>query len=401
MLRVFDQKKRLYIEYEPRNSIGWILDKFDSDGLVTIKKAFTISNEDVLEFDNLSHDSASISFEIGKLVGDYWEIYSQVLEIQNPIHIHKSFKIKAETFLPSKGISTFFEISKITKEPIWIGGDKQGSIPSEVFSAIILRFPNSYEIENYSLARVSSVLKEYYNDSIDFEAKYEKYREKKRQNLLKEIGKNRNHGLSEIFKDVEKNKYIEILKLLKSMLSSIDDYTEKQWQDSIIDIVLLIYPKYICVIDNVKIKDMYSKKDRFLDYLLIDANGNTDIIEIKKPFTDCLVTKGTYRDNYVPMRELSGSIMQIEKYIFNMNKWGIYGEAELTKKYKSRLPDGVEIKIINPKGIVIMGRSNELLPEQKDDFEIIKRKYNHVTDILSYDDLIERIERIVKKYTDG
>ncbi len=45
--------------------------------------------------------------------------------------------------------------------------------------------------------------------------------------------------------------------------------------------------------------------------------------------------------------------MQIEKYIYNLNKWGINGEKQLTKKFEDDLPSGLKLKITNPKGIII------------------------------------------------
>ncbi|MFY1612152.1 Shedu anti-phage system protein SduA domain-containing protein [Macellibacteroides fermentans] len=56
---------------------------------------------------------------------------------------------------------------------------------------------------------------------------------------------------------------------------------------------------------------------------MVDSGGNIDIIEIKKPMDNCIITKSQYRDNFIPMRELSGTVMQIEKYIFYLNKWGL------------------------------------------------------------------------------
>lgn len=42
-----------------------------------------------------------------------------------------------------------------------------------------------------------------------------------------------------------------------------------------------------------------------------------------------------------------------------------------------------------------MGRENKLSKEQKADFEVIKRKYRNVADIITYDNLIFRIEGII------
>jgi len=114
-------------------------------------------------------------------------------------------------------------------------------------------------------------------------------------------------------------------------------------------------------------------------------------VEIKQPFDKCIVTNNQYRDNYIPLRELSGTVMQIEKYIFYLNKWGRAGEEFLTKQYKDTLPDGFSIKITNPGGIIVMGRDTNLTSEQKQDFEVIKRKYKNVIDIITYDDLLGRL----------
>ena len=52
----------------------------------------------------------------------------------------------------------------------------------------------------------------------------------------------------------------------------------------------------------------------------------------------------------------------------------------------------MSIKITNPSGLIIMGRDNNLTAIQKQDFEVIKRKYKNVIDIITYDDLISRLK---------
>ena len=135
-----------------------------------------------------------------------------------------------------------------------------------------------------------------------------------------------------------------------------------------------------------------------LDYMLVDANGHIDIIEIKRPHDKSILTQNVYRNNHIPEKELSGTIMQIEKYIFFLNRWGIDGEKTLTKRYQQALPDGFKIKIINPGGIIIMGREDRLTPEQKVDLEVVKRKYKNVIDIITYDNLIHRLEATLNRF---
>jgi hypothetical protein len=43
-------------------------------------------------------------------------------------------------------------------------------------------------------------------------------------------------------------------------------------------------------------------KDRFIDVTLVYANGTIDIVEIKKPFANCLLSRNKYRDNYTPRK---------------------------------------------------------------------------------------------------
>tara|TARA_B100002049_G_C16053018_1_gene364418 strand:- start:863 stop:1420 length:558 start_codon:yes stop_codon:yes gene_type:complete len=181
------------------------------------------------------------------------------------------------------------------------------------------------------------------------------------------------------------------------MLNNDNNYSENQWQEDILQIILLLFPKYIAVFTEVRFKDIYSSKFRRLDYGLIDFNGNLDLIEIKKPFDKNIVSKIKYRDNHVPNKDLSGAIMQIEKYIYYLNKLGKKGEKKLTKKYKKDLPEGLTIKIVNPIGMIIMGRDKTMEPSELGDFEIIKRKYKNVIDIFTYDDLLRRLEVTIKQ----
>ena len=103
------------------------------------------------------------------------------------------------------------------------------------------------------------------------------------------------------------------------MLDSEDGYSEAAWQEEILQIVCLLNPKYIAAFPEVQIPDTDSNTKRFLDFLLVDASGNIDVIEIKRPLAKGLVTSTTYRDNHIATRELSGTVMQIEKYLRHLN----------------------------------------------------------------------------------
>lgn len=70
------------------------------------------------------------------------------------------------------------------------------------------------------------------------------------------------------------------------MLESKNSYSENQWQEEILQIILLLYPKYFLVFKEAPIKAGYDKEknirdEKFIDILLVDSDGNIDIIEIK------------------------------------------------------------------------------------------------------------------------
>lgn len=89
--------------------------------------------------------------------------------------------------------------------------------------------------------------------------------------------------------------------------------------------------------------------------------------------------------------KFSGAIMQCEKYIYNLTSNKIKNEEILNAKYSSNLA-GLKLKINNPKALIFMGRTYNFDDKQKEDFQIIKRKYSNIVDILSYDDLLERLK---------
>ncbi|MFY1612155.1 Shedu anti-phage system protein SduA domain-containing protein [Macellibacteroides fermentans] len=76
---------------------------------------------------------------------------------------------------------------------------------------------------------------------------------------------------------------------------------------------------------------------------------------------------------------------------------GQNGETHLTNYYKNLIPNDFKIRITNPSGIIIMGREKGLSTEQLQDFEIVKRKYKNVVDIITYDDLLNRLGCIINQ----
>lgn len=378
------KEDRLLVLYSPMNP--WVANVLERDGEVTLRKAFTFTDSD-LDSRDFGENEEEIHFVLGRLEGNYFKIASRILGIEQLVYLHKEIVPSESLFITMHGVSIFKKIGEILEKDIYIGGDEPGALPESELLRLIKEFPGPYELKKYVESRLGAVLGNYFESASTLQEKYEKYMNKRQSK--------KGEDLFEMFRESELVKYELLLEKLRRMLGTQDAYNERQWQKEILQILLLLYPKYIRVFDAVTVRDTYAAKNRQLDFLLVDSNGNVDIVEIKRPFEEKIITPGKYRDNHIPMRELSGTVMQIEKYIFYLNKWGKKGEEELTSRFQASLPKDLNIHVTNPSGIIIIGRDVGLSKSQKEDFEVVKRKYKNVMDIITYDDLLRRLEAII------
>lgn len=394
----------LLLVYTPMDGVEWLKERLEESGVFTIQKTFSVKPEhqailaaEGREIFDVDDSDYRIRFKIASLENHFYCFDKDILSIEYELRIHEDVKLDHRSFTAVRNVSIFSRINKlIVNSTLTIGGEFAGDgyMSSEEFLQLTSRFPNTYELDRYVNARVSAELKERFELKRDYESLYHSY-------LNRKLPKTRSTGVFNSLKKYEVLKYRELLRHLKGMLDDEHNYSERQWQNEIIQFILLLFPKYLYAFIDAPVDDARSGKKRGLDFLLVDYSGNIDIVEIKKPFEKGLVTKSGYRDNYIPLRELSGTIMQIEKYIFYLMKSGAAGEKKLTEKYSKDMHPDFQIRINNPMGMVISGRTNNMTEQQIGDFEIIKRKYKTIADILSYDDLLNRLEYLIVRLESG
>ncbi len=396
---IIDKSIIFTYNYTSYSNSDWFREVLTDKGFINYKSTFHFTEEDLyelendeseedFEFDFYESEFKPVSFIFAHLYGDYFKVKRGILNEYRDIYFHKDMSLSIEYFVAEKRTSLFKQITSLVNEDIYIGGNNSNSMPIDSFLDLVNNFPNNYEKELYANARITSRIKNYFETTVDSEKKFQNYISKKRSK--------KGADLNKTFQEYELLKYSTILEKLQEMLRSEDSYSESQWQNEILEIILLLYPKYILSFTSVYI-NVDTKKRKFLDFMLVDSNGNIDVIEIKKPFENSIMSNNFYRNNYIPHKDLTGTVMQLEKYIYHLNRWGITGEKKLNEKYSKMLPDGLNIKITNPKGFIISGRENNLSAEQKSDFEVVKRKYKNVIDIITYDDLLQRLKFTIEQ----
>lgn len=376
----------LILCYTPEYGTDEIEKRLKEGKKLHIRNTFILDQNLLLKSDGNDLEE-SLSFCVGQVGSCYIQMDSAVLGTEHTFYFSNEIKLKPELFVAYRNISILRKIDQLIERDFYIGGswEENNGISKETYDYIVARFPKTAEVDKYAHMRIANILKDYFPECDKYEEIYRKYVESR-----KSISISNNVSPSEYNLRIELEQFSLALKDLINSLNQYEAIDEKEWQEKIQNIILILYPKYIHYAREIRFRGI-EKHDKQPDFLLVDANGFIDIMEIKKADV-LLLTK--YRNNYVASRELSGAIQQIEKYIYCLNTTD-KAKEDVTKQLYAGLPNGVSPLVVNPQGILILGRSNYFCDQQKKDFELIKRQYKHIADIMTYDELAQRLNNIV------
>ena len=356
-----------------------------------IKNTFTVNHSLLRNSEEQENDlEETLRFCVGEVGAQYTIFNSEVIGTEHSFYFSNEIVLNSKMFIAHRNISILRKIDQIIERDFYVDGNWEDNndnngISKETFDYLISKFPKTTELNLYAHKRIANILKDYFPECDKYGEIYDKYIGSRKTGET-----TKRSSLSKFNVQIELEQFSIAHKELTDLLDRYEAIDEKQWQARIHNILLLLYPKYIHCAREIRFHGI-GKNDKQPDFLLVDVNGFIDILEIKK--ADVLVlTK--YRNNYVASRELSGSIQQIEKYIYCLNS-SDKAKDDVLKKLSPDLPSGVKPVAVNPQGILILGRSNEFNDQQKQDFELIKRQYKHIADIMTYDELAQRLKNIV------
>lgn len=242
MIRFEEIEDEIIIRYTPRDGVYWIAKKFEDNKEIAIHKTFYFEKNDL--YKEIGSEEFTIieeaQFSFAKLEGDYFRVKKTAIGIEKELLIHKSIKFQLNIFKTWNNISIFKRVFDVIEGDLSIG-PKESDLPIEEFKKILEIFPKSTELRKYSNARISHILKEYVDMKRDFVSDYNSYMSKK------SVANSARSSLSASFAEYEIMKYQIVLNRLKDMLKNEKGYSESDWQNEIIDVLILIYPKYITI----------------------------------------------------------------------------------------------------------------------------------------------------------
>lgn len=397
-----EEEQTLYLVYTPDgpfDAFQPLVDRMKSEEGYTLKKVFFISkNSASLQDDDIEkedNDTMHIYIKIGELVDDFIRISPKIMMTEHIFYFAKDMELEPNLFIAIRNISILKKIDELIDRDLYVGKgwEKHDGISEEDYRQLIKSFPTTIELNHYANYRISLILRNDFPECDRFEEIYEKCFSRKRKK--NKSGSSHVTVLDTNLK-IEYEQFKGIRDTLKELLDQSVAMDETEWQEIIQKIILLIYPQYILSVREKTIKAKgYDVHDKKPDFLLVDANGFIDVLEIKKPQVQILTENPSYRHNYIPTRELSGAAMQIEKYLFYLNNM-VSKDNEVCAQLKKHLSvESLELQIVSPRGLLLLGRHNTFKEQKIQDFEIIKRQYKHIADIMTYDDLLQRLDNIV------
>ena len=387
-MELLKKDNQLLFIYDPfTGDVEWLKDQLNDidDDTIHVAGTFYFNKNDVIKY-----EKNKILFKIANLKDDYYVINSKTIGTEYNVHIYKNIYVNFKMISCSKYKNLFEFINDIRKinDDIYIDGSKS-TISYDDFKKIIEQFPKSYEKELYNKARISQVLENYFDNVESYYEKLNVYREKR--NFTK-------FAKESLYTEWDIVKYENILSKLKFMILNEEKYTESEWGKILAEIILILFPKYINYHEQVRIRmtsATSNKKRELIDFMLVKSDGCIDVLEIKKVSNIFLVSNGCDHDNHYPTSSLSKVTMQIEKYLYNITRDSLNFERQINNKYLKNYREGFRLKVVNPKGIILMGKSNDLTAKLLLDLEIIRKMYSNIVDIYTYSDIITMLENIL------
>lgn len=271
-----------------------VIDELDKGEDWHICRCFSVNKKHLRKEDP---DENELYFYVGTVQAEYTHIDNEILGIEHDFYFSNDIKLDKRHFVAYRNISVLAKIDEVVDQDVYIGGNhSDGCIPIETFEFLIKKFPKTAELDYYAHARIATIVKEFFPKAEIHEIKYNQFLNRRDRNLTDAFSPTIQTSFQENAA-IEFRQFNSIRYDLVELLKREQGVSEKVWQEQIHGLLRLLYPKYIAGVREVVIKGV-DRHDKRPDFLLVDANGYIDILEIKKPSVQLLTKQSSYRNNY-------------------------------------------------------------------------------------------------------
>ena len=206
---------------------------------------------------------------------------------------------------------------------------------------------------------------------------------------LDELAKSEEVDLTEFIDEERNKKRREVIRLLRERLESGIDYPETSgndsWQKFIHDNHWLAGVNYVKPIEKAKI----NLSGVMPDFMYPSVDGFIDIFELKLPKHPVIKQDPDHEGSWVWRSNVSAAIGQVVNYLEEMGRFRLEIENKIKDVYS------LDVAIIRPRAIILIGRSNGWSQPQKNALRKLN-SFLHDIEVMTYDELLARAERLVK-----
>lgn len=215
------------------------------------------------------------------------------------------------------------------------------------------------------------------------------------ESFISDLLKNRYQSNSHKFLQLARTKIqvdtVAIDRIIKEFEDNLENnISENAWGKYLKKNLFLLESKYVKILPELNV---ILRGSRNVDFGMVDTKGYLDIFEIKKPTTN-LLSSDTDRGNYYWHSDTVKAIVQAEKYLYNAERKASTLADDIKREER------IEVKVIKPRAILIIGHSSQLDNDnKKEDFKVLRKSLKNI-EIVLYDELVEGMENQKNKYYD-
>lgn len=181
----------------------------------------------------------------------------------------------------------------------------------------------------------------------------------------------------------------EIIQKYEKLLE--DNPAESAWQNFFDEYITLFDSRYVHKIDY---KNIATGLTKYPDLVLVDIYGYLDFYELKKSGTQLIQYDKSHK-TWFWSKEVSMVISQVSDYLQKAKENALSYAKSIKDETETETEEGINVNIINPRAIIVIGHTNQLDTEKKrNQFKNLRESLKDIEFVL-YDELLERLKNLL------
>jgi len=181
----------------------------------------------------------------------------------------------------------------------------------------------------------------------------------------------------------------EVIKTYEKLLK--DEPAEAEWQKFFAEYITLFDNRYAHKLDY---KNIATGVTKYPDLVLVDIYGYVDFYELKKNDMQLLQFDKSHNTHYWS-KDVAMVIAQVSDYLQKAREHASNYAAAIKRETATDADPGIEVNIIQPRGIIVAGSKKELNTAKKmDHFKMLRESLKDIEFVL-YDELLDRLKNLL------